>query len=169
LDPLPVRCWAQVQQHEGFDTVTYFLETPQDAPKTEIGGGSGYGWDRLPRLGNVAVSRWDIVVTDAKVRPVSAIARADTVSNGGWEQDYAWVRGAWHEDGAGACGGERLAIWFTGAGFPVSWLGGCDVSGRMGPPRGMVEGGPVTAHLPGGRVVITTGSVPSERPRSRSR
>jgi len=156
VQPLAVKCWADVRQMDGFDWVTYFLETPNDAPKKEIGNYPGINWDKIPKVGDISISRWDVVVDTNGVFPVFSEDRATTVAHlGRHDEEYSLVGGSWEWEGWGRCGFEGLEVWFYGTGFPVDWVsrcaGGASAASRSGTSSSSVHH--FVVHLPDGRVL----------------
>ncbi len=72
-DPMPARCWAQIERHPGFAVVTLWFVTPADAPTPTPSGPAGT--IRLPPLPTAEVFRWTFVVTPWST--VSALSHAD--------------------------------------------------------------------------------------------
>lgn len=138
LQPLPVRCWANVRQEPGFDLVTYFIVTPDTLGRFEMDDRCVFCFFGSRPPANMAAGRWDFVVTADQVRTVFSASGAKTNVSEGRTESFHVIDGTWHEEATSGCGYEGITIWFRGSGFSFDWVNACVDTGRASRSRPVV-------------------------------
>ena len=164
LEPLSVRCWADVRHEDGFDVVALSLVAPSDAPEFQIPEpvsleNAFFGGGDLPSE-PMFVARWTFVVTSEEARPVLSQIRFRT-SGPGTIPEYVLSSGTWTSVGGLDCGGTGAGVIPTGRSIWLMWVTQC-ASG----PRSRIAAGssadPLTRTTdPGNRHPRDTGHIAS--------
>jgi hypothetical protein len=130
LEPLTVRCSADVRHEEGFDVVGFSMISPVDAPgyvipePTNVEEAFSAGGE-LPGSGAMFVLRWVAVVSADEIRPVLFQSRTRTVGSGEYPT-YALRGGTWSRLWTSACGSASASFEPTGRSLWIDWYTACD-------------------------------------------
>ena len=128
LEPLSVRCWADVRHEDGFDVVALSLVAPSDAPEFQIHEpvsleDAFFGGGDLPTHPMFA-ARWTFVVTSVEARPVLSQIRFRS-SGPGTIPEYVLSSGIWTSVGNFDCGGTGAGVIPTGRSIWLMWITEC--------------------------------------------
>ena len=129
LEPLTVRCSADVRHEVGFDVVALSMTSPVDAhdyviPEPTNVEEAFSGGGVLPGSGSMLVLRWVAVVTADEVRPVLFQSRARTVGSGEYPT-FALRDGTWSRLWTSPCSSAPASFEPTGRSLWIDWYNAC--------------------------------------------
>lgn len=153
LPPLTLRCWAEVDEEQGFDVVSLQVVSPSDAPEYSIPVDQGFFGPELPGTDNMLASRWDFVVTADVVRPFLSRMQSRAMGEG-TGYDYDLHQGEWSVGGYGQCGYWAYGASVNGETFMLDWITGCDQTATPTPAAAPASSARSTIEHLGARAVL---------------